>query len=179
MQFINNEPEQIEIRRSQNTLIVVGSGTILFSVWSTVRMLGLLILLRSETVSAFKDEFGPVEDLSDTAYFWTITVVIMLILAVILAIRVYVGLSAIAEGRGKKRGILYILIAVIMIIVSLWSFLTVFFTSEAPEQMGALTRDHSISTLIIDATSIIMLAQMVVSALKIRKFTDAESKVKD
>ena len=173
MQFVNNEPEQIEIRRSQNTLIVVGSGTILFSVWTTVRMLGLLILLRNETVSALKDKFGATEDISDTAYFLTITIVIMFILALLLAIRVYVGLSAIAEGRGKKRGILYILVAIVMILVSIWSFLSGFFTSEAPEQLGALTRDRSISSLIIEATSIIMLAQMVVSALKIRKFTDA------
>ena len=31
MEFVNNKPEQIKIRKSQNTLIVVGTGTVLFS----------------------------------------------------------------------------------------------------------------------------------------------------
>ena len=60
MQFINNEPKQIEIRKSQNTLIVVGSGIILFGVWSAVKMLSMLFLLRKETVEGILSITGPV-----------------------------------------------------------------------------------------------------------------------
>ena len=47
------------------------------------------------------------------------------------------------------------------------------------EQFGALARDQSISTLIIDVTSLIMLTQMVISALKIRKLTRRKRRAKD
>lgn len=44
MQFVNNEPEQIEIRKSRDTLIVVGSGTVIFGIWTLIKMLSLLII---------------------------------------------------------------------------------------------------------------------------------------
>ena len=51
MNHINNDIDHILLRRSQNTLIVVGSGTILFSVWTVVKTLGSLLLLRDELVA--------------------------------------------------------------------------------------------------------------------------------
>ena len=54
MEHIDNRPEQIAIRKAQNNLIVVGSGTILFGVWSGLKMLGSVIMLRNETVADFK-----------------------------------------------------------------------------------------------------------------------------
>ena len=96
---------------------------------------------------------------------------ISIIMAVILGVRMYVGLSAIAVGRGRRRRLLFILIAVIMIIGNIWAFISGFFATEAPEQLGVLTENHSLSAFIIDATSVLMLTQMVISAIKIRKLT--------
>ena len=69
MQFVNNGPEQIKIRESQNTLIVVGSGTVLFSIWSAARMLGLLFLLRNEIAAAVLDFTGPIEGVPESTVF--------------------------------------------------------------------------------------------------------------
>ena len=178
MQFINNETEQIEIRKSRDTLIVVGTGTVLFGIWTLVKMLSLLILFREETVEAILDITGPLEGVSDRFMFWVFTLIITIMMAVLLSVRAYVGLCAIAEGRGKKRGKLYIFLASLMVIFSAYTFCRNFFTLDAPTQFGALTRDQSISTLIIDVTSLIMLVQMIVSALKIRKLTGTERNVK-
>lgn len=179
VQFVNNEPEQIELRKSRDTLIVVGTGTVLFGIWTLVKMLSLLFLLREETVEAILNITGPIEELSDRATFWILTVFITLFMLLLLSVRTYVGLCAIAVGRGKRRGMLYIFLACLMVITGTWTFCSSFFTLEAPEQLGALTRNQSFSALIIDATSIIMLAQMVVSALKIRKLTGTERIAKD
>ena len=116
MQFINNEPEQIEIRKARNTLIVVGSGTVLFSAWTAVKILSIIILLRKEIVDAVFKLLGPVEGLPENVVFWIVILLISIIMAVILGVRMYVGLSAIAVGRGRRRRLLFILIAVIMII---------------------------------------------------------------
>ena len=176
VQFVNNEPEQKEIRKSQNTLIVVGTGTILFGIWTAVKFLGLFIMLREETVAALKDKIGTVEGLSDRFIFWTIIGVSIIVTLFALAVRTYVGLSAISEGRGKRPKNIYLVFAIIMIINAVWTFCNSFFTVQAPEQLGALTRDQSISALIIEATSIIMMTQMVVSAFKIRKLAGAKKK---
>lgn len=179
MQFVNNEPEQIEIRRSRDTLIVVGSGTVIFGIWTLVKMLSLLIVLRKETVEAILNITGPLEGLSDSFTFWAFTLLLTIMGAALLSVRTYVGLCAIAEGRGKRRGKLYIFLAALMVIIGAWSFCSGFFTLDEPEQFGALTRNQSISTLIIDATSLIMLSQMIISALKIRKLTGTERNAKD
>ena len=178
MQFINNEPKQIEIRKSQNTLIVVGSGIILFGVWSAVKMLSMLFLLRKETVEGILSITGPVEELPEAVIFWVVVGIIIIIMAVILGIRLYMGMSAIAEGRGKRRSPLYILIALFIIISDIVFLITAFFTAEASQQLGALTRNQSISTMIIDATSMIMLIEMVISALKVRKLKRKKHKTK-
>lgn len=178
MQFVNNEPDQIEIRKSQNTLIVVGTGTIIFSIWTAVKMLGLLFLLRNETVDALLKKTGPIEGLSDKSLFWMVVVINIIVIVLLSGVRVYVGLSAIAVGRGKRRGWLYILAAVVMIIGNILAFFTGFFFAVEREQLGAFASDQSLSTFIIDTTSLIMLTQMVISAVKVRKLTGTGRKAK-
>ncbi len=173
MGFINNDPEQIKIRKAQNTLIVVGTGIILFSVWTAVKMLGSLFMLRKETVSAIRmmneEETAA---LSDKAVFYSTLAAVAIITLIVVALRAYVGLSAISEGRGKRRHRFYIPLAVIMIVsgtVSFFTNLMTFFSSAEQNGMGALSPDTSFSGLIIELTSMIMLTEMVASACRIRK----------
>ena len=179
VQFVNNEPKQIEIRKSQNTLIVVGTGTIIFGIWTAIKMLGMLFMLREETVTALLAKYGPVEGISEKALFWMLVFLIALLMLLFLAVRTYVGMSAISEGRGKRPRRFYLLLAIFMIIGSIYSFCSNLLAVGAPEQLGALTRDQSISALIIELTSMIMMTQMVVSAVKIRKLRDAGKHAKD
>lgn len=172
MDFINNDPKQVAIRKYQNTLIVVGSGIILFSVWTVVKLLGSFFLLQDETVAAMREIGGAgMEEIPDSAVFYITLAVVMLIMLVVLAIRVYVGLSAISEGRGKRKSRLYLLLAVIMIISGIMSLYTSFFRVDPQSAMGALSTDNSLSGLIIELTSAIMLTEMVISAIRMRRLT--------
>ena len=104
MNFIDNDPKQVAIRKYQNTLIVVGSGIILFGVWTVVKMMGSFFLLKDETVAALRGFGGAaMDDIPDEAVFYISLVAVLVIMLVILAIRTYVGLSAISEGRGQKN----------------------------------------------------------------------------
>ena len=170
MDFINNDPKEIRKRRSQNTLIVVGTGIILFGIWTAVKLLGSFFMLKKETVAALRMIGGDgIAELSDTAVFYVALFVVMVIMLVILAVRTYVGLSAIDEGRGKKRHRFYLPVAIIMIIGGIASFFTNFFSVNENLSYGALSPDTTISGLIIELTSVIMLIEMVVSAVRIRK----------
>lgn len=170
MEFVNNKPEQIKIRKSQNTLIVVGTGTVLFSIWSAVKLLSVVFLLRQEIVEAILKQTGTVEEIPENILFWVVAVMCIIFALVIMGIRTYVGLCAVAEGQGKRRSIFYIIIAVFMILLTTLSVCMSFFITKEPDQFSALTGDQSFSAMIIDATSVIMLTQMVVSALRIRQF---------
>ena len=156
MQFVNNGQDQIQIRKDQNTLIVVGTGTIIFGLWTMAKTLGLVFILRKETVAAMKAKFEGVGEIPDNFVFWAIVVVTFIIMAVSLAVRAYVGMSAISEGRGKRKGIIYLLFAGVMIISSIIYLVSGIFTVDSPEQMGAFSRDQSISALIIEMTSMVM-----------------------
>ena len=170
MNHINNDNDHILIRRSQNNLIVVGTGTILFSVWTAIKMLGTLFLLRDETVAAarrFVD--GSDAAVSDTSIFYALLVVTIIGLLLFVGIRTYVGLSAVSEGRGRRKGKGYLILAVIMITISFLGVITIKIGTDSQESFGAFTINSSLSSFIIELTSMVMLAGMVFSAVRLRK----------
>lgn len=179
MRFVNNEPEQIEIRKCQNTLIVVGAGIILFGIWTMVKTMGMLFLLRDETIAAFRNSVADIAGVSDETIFRAMVAITLIAAAAVLAVRAYIGLSAISEGRGRKRSMIYLLLTGILIISGISSLVTDFFSMSEPEQLGAFTNDQSFSAAIIEATSLIMMTQMLVSSLKIRKLAHRKGRDRD
>ena len=162
MNHIDNDIDHILIRRSQNTLIVVGTGTILFSVWTVVKTLGTLILLKDEAVAVVRktaDENGII--ISDQHLFYIVLAVTLIALLLFLAVRTYIGLTAISEGRGLRRRIGYLILAVIINFVSVKS-------QDSIDSLAVFSNDTSLSAHIIEITSIIMLVELVFSAIRIR-----------
>ena len=180
MNHINNDAEHVLIRKSRNNLIVVGTGIVLFSIWTVIKTMGSIILLRDETVAAIRDmaDTGTYA-LSYNAVLAVIIVSGALASAVILLINLYVGASAIAEGRGKRKSIVYLLLAGLMIILTIISIGANVAHIDAVEQRGAYTRDTSLSAIIIDITSIIMLIDMITASVRIRKLTGAAKHAKE
>ena len=175
MEHIDNRPEQIAIRKAQNNLIVVGSGTILFGVWSGLKMFGSVLMLRNETVSDFKRVIDvDYTGMPDSAVFGAILVIAFVLFAIDILFRLYIGRSAIAEGRGKKKSPVYLLAAGIMIT---FSTLGIVKSLRAPDEItviGALMPRVTITSIVIELTSTIMLTEMIVSAIRIRGLRRAE-----
>ena len=169
MNHINNDVDHILIRKSQNTLIVVGSGTILFSIWTAVKMLGTLFLLRDETVAAarkYVDANGIAA--SDRLIFHVLLAGTIICLLLFVGIRTYIGLAAVSEGRGRRRRKGYLVLAVIMIIFNFLAIITIKIGLNHQESFGAFTINTSLSSFIIELTSMVMLAGMVFSAVRLR-----------
>ena len=124
-----NEPEQVKLRRDQNTLRIVGTGTIVFGVWSFVKAFGVIFSRRAQIVSEIiEDGIQNNYDFSDVPEGLIIKMVLLFVgigLAADMVARLYVGLSAIAAGRGKHKSILYIVITAIMILFSLMTLISV------------------------------------------------------
>ena len=96
--------KEVKMRRYQNLLTVSGLGVIMFGVWSVLRTILLLFFQQNAVSQAFNDESVTVRILS-------YTILAVMLLADSLS-RLFVGLSARAEGFGKKKGYAYIVFAV-------------------------------------------------------------------
>ena len=89
------EPREITLRRNQDTLVIVGTGVIIFGIWSLLKTLFALLLNIGDLYEVILKEETPEGRVA-------IFIVVTLMLMIDLAFRVSVGLSAIAVARGKK-----------------------------------------------------------------------------
>ena len=167
---INNDLDHILMRRSQNTLIVVGTGIILFSIWTVVKTLGLIFMLKDESIAIARkvaDEIGI--SISDQHLYYIVLAVMLIILLLFLAVRTYIGRAAISEGRGVRRRKGYLILAVIMIIINTAAVAANYLLPESQEFLGELSTNNSLPAFIIEVTSMIMMAEMVFAAARLRR----------
>ena len=184
-----NDPQQIKLRRNQNTLITVGTGTIAFGVWSFVKTLGMTLITRPDNISGYMSamQSGGVEitDMSETAMFWTTVVISGILLIIDVSARLFVGFSAISVGRGKRHSRWYIVIALLMILGSVISVLMILysFQLDTEDSVAALSNNSAISNntfsgVIIELTSTIMLIEMLAASVRVRKLNGQSKRCK-
>lgn len=149
--------KEVKMRRYQNLLTVSGLGVIAFALWSVLKTIMLMVMK--------KDDFGKIfDDISDDATLKTIVIVtIAVVLLVDLLIRLFVGLSARAEGFGKKKGYAYIVFAVLLAILSLVSLVLIFF------DVGEKSITELTVSVIVEATSLIVIIELLVAAFTVKK----------
>ena len=167
---INNDLDHILMRRSQNTLIVVGTGIILFSIWTVVKTLGLVFMLKDESIAIARkaaDKIGI--SISDQHLYYIVLAVMLIIMLLFLAVRTYIGRAAISEGRGVRRRKGYLILAVILIIINTVAVTANYLLPESQEYLGELSTNNSMPALIIEVTSMIMMVEMVFAAVRLRR----------
>ena len=170
---VAQQKEKMRLRRDENTLTVVGSGVILFGVWTVVKM----VLQEINRFPEFMAELGVDElgfeetglanlgldpNLLAMAVAFTVVIIVYLM---DLGLRVFVGLSARAEGRGRPQGRLYLILAGLLLVLSGLSFvlyvITYFSHSEYVVDADA--------AILVELTSFITLLQMIISAVRVRR----------
>ena len=157
----HNDELLIRLRKNQNTLVVVGIGVIAFGIWSIIK--GVLY-----TAFNLESLLGSTTELTLDRWivelvFWG---VLGIILAIDLALRLYVGLSAMSEGRGRKKHYVYIVLAILMALLSMISLVATMYSL-------AMHKSESVSdalvTIVVELTSGITLFEMAVSAVKVKR----------
>ncbi len=155
-----------ELRRNRDTLVIVGTGVITFGVWTVVKILLHYYLDHSEIIDILRENiegYDNADPFTKNIYFGIYIFVFSVILAVDLALRFYIGRSAIAEGRGIKKGRLYIVLTGIM---ALFYILALYQTAVSVNDGRELW--EWIVTMVVDSTSMITLFEMAASALKVK-----------
>lgn len=151
-----------ELRQRQINLMTLGSGVIAFGVWSVLKSF-LYIWVDSYTFD-FPDippEFIPTANAIAYAF-------LSILMLIDLALRTYIGLSARSVGMGKKKHRAYIVIAALILASSIvsWVLMLVNHTSNRMENQS--TMDYYVS-LFVELCSSAILAEMIYTALRIRK----------
>ena len=164
---------KMRLRRDENTLTVVGSGVILFGVWTVVKM----VLQEINRFPEFMAELGVDElefeetgladmgldpNLLAMAVAFTVVIIVFLM---DLALRVFVGLSARAEGRGRPQGRLYLILAGMLLVLSGLSFVSYVITYFSHSEYVV----DADAAILVELTSFITLLQMIISAVRVRR----------
>lgn len=111
---------QRELRRNLNTLRVTGVGIIALSVWSIIKTVLLIELDTDRFERLFRSLLG--DSYEKTPALFTL----FLFLTVDLLFRILVGIKARKEGKGKKGGILYLVIDAAFILAAAYNLFYAF-----------------------------------------------------
>lgn len=141
-------------RRMEIDLSTLGTGVILFGLWSFVKFSLTTLLIGVQIDEALSDSQMTVL----TIVLWVLSIVDMLI-------HLYIGLCARADSKGKRRSPFYLILAGILVSIYLLAvILEILSLIFAPS--GILT---IVISIVIDLTAVIILIEMMVYAKRTRK----------
>ena len=150
-----------ELRRKQVTLVTLGTGVILFGVWSVVKS---LLYFRTNLFADLDTQVEP----ELLPYMLATVVIVALSVLADLGIRLKIGRRARAEGMGRRQKNGYLILAALIVLVNITGdLLGVYYIVKngVPEQSGP---DYIVSVL-VDLSSTILLAELIITALRVRK----------
>ena len=152
---------QARKRRLQDTLTIAGAGVIAFSVWGIAKAT-LFFALSDE--GQVRQMFAIEESIPLMAVFILTGVVVLIDLIV----RAYVGFSARAEGRGKKKSPFYLIVAAIAALVNAFSVVTVLLGTA-----GSLSFADAVVSFVIEATAFVALVMVIYCSVRLRRLGKA------
>ena len=127
-----------------------------FGIWSLVK---ISLFLANVDENLLRWLFG-INGISLTV---TVYVLLAVIVLIDMGVRVYVGLSARAEGYGKKKGSLYLIVALAAAVVNAFTLYIIAVSTSFVNSFLVV-----VAAIAIEATSIAALVLVVVSALRLR-----------
>ena len=174
-----NDPKQIKLRKYENILAISAVDVIAFGVWTIINF-GFYILLQPcdieifippEQLAEMEAEMGPNVDILTSG---VIVGAIFFILFLDLLLRFYIGKSAYADGRARKRQrVIYVIVAIIMAVAfanGIWATVSNLFIGEPTEQSEGVEYMRGVFTsVLLDMTSLLALIELIVSAIQVRR----------
>ena len=143
-----------ETRRHKSTLIYSGAAVIVLGIWGAIKLFAL-------------NQVDPAGMQEYLAYYGSAASAVVMI-AVELLIRLYIGLSAISEGKGKKKGRAYLVVGGVYLVLDFAVYVVLAVALFEPGIIGAV-----VASFIIDATSCIAMVLVIVASCKLRKLEKA------
>nr|WP_316615269.1 hypothetical protein [uncultured Ruminococcus sp.] len=144
-------------RRLGNNLVTLGTGIIAFGLWAFIKLILTVVFLGS----AYFEDSPEERRLAVMIATWVVAVLTLLMY-------VWLGLSARAEGNGKKKKPVYLFVVgiisvygFVMILIEVFIMITKFNKIDDPFSLFI--------TIIIDVTRMIFLIELIYSSVTLRK----------
>lgn len=145
---------EAKTRQTQDNLFVLGTSVIVFGLWNLIKFAIYYFVASNEIKETVGDK-----------YYLITAIMCWVVFFFSFALRCFIGFSARAEGKGKRKNAVYLVFAGMIALV--------YFCVIAFEVAYIIIRhEHIFSmiiTLIIDATSLVFLVELIVNSIKIRK----------
>lgn len=158
MVLLREDTNLVLRRKYQSILDTCGKGTLLFAAWSVIKGL-MYIFLGDNLVRQFND-VAETESVNRTVLiaFFVFFVLIDLLL------HLSVGVMALAEAKGKKTSVIFLIIAGLLILYSLYGIYALF-GADVGEYY---TLSDRIVTTFVELTSIFNLTEIIIYSLRLR-----------
>ena len=167
--------EEAKLRKYEHALVISGVGVIAFGLWSIIKAAIYFILIPMEQLSKAKasDDLAELQalGLTDRGIGYLIAVSILFALIVDFALRLYIGRSAVYDGRRlKKKRFTYVVLA-ILVAASLASSLLqrciALGSGDAAVWADAMSSANV--SIVVDMTSLLALIEMIIAAIMVRR----------
>ena len=146
------------IRKYRYKLIYSGYAVIAFGAWSIARV----FLMKTFDASGLQDYLGVADNLPETVN--PAFAFLLAGLALDLLFRLYVGRSAVREGRGTKKKLTYVVLTILYTAVNL--------LADLGYLLGLLRGNEStalLAAVIVDVTASVAMLEIIVSSLALRR----------
>ena len=154
-----NDRESVKYRRNCNTLVVFGTGVILYGFWSIIKLAMCLIFEVEIFNKEDLEEFGPIG-------ISIVLVIVVIIMAVDVLIRLRTGLRARYEGAGKKAGKSYLFGCIWLILESAISIIIV--VPDVINMEGDFIDTYL--SVFMELTSLAMTIEVFMAGISVRKY---------
>lgn len=154
----------VTIRRLENNLVTVGTGIIMFGLWAFIKSILTALLIGMDYIDNATEE----EQLLFSIASW-----IFAVLSVLMYL--WLGLSARAEGKGKRKSPVYLFFVGMICLFSISAILYEIYTLTVQFK----TVDDPVTllvTIIIDVTRLIFLFELIYSSVMLRRIKKQKEK---
>ncbi len=134
-------------------LITTGTGLMFFGLWTFIKFFLTIVFLGVEYDDNTSDEVKLIA-----------TIITIIAVAIVSALFCYVGLSARAEGKGKKKSVVYLIVNGFILF-----FHILIIILEAAALLFGENILTIIITMIIDATAAVLMLEVMINSIKLRK----------
>ena len=150
----------VKIRRLESNLSTIGTGIIAFGFWGFLKFILSYLFLGAQSVGIDGDEYITVI----AVFVWAVAILIPLVY-------LWIGMSARAEGRGKRKSVRYLFMVGWIIFVSTIAILMELYSLSKLKDWFEI-----IVTLIIDLTRYVFLIELMVYSISLRKLRKEQSR---
>ena len=159
-----------KLRKRENLLVDAGKGVILFAVWSVAKVnlyLGMSSFILEELHKAALES-----GVSEKTLIVLMGSLLAVILLWMLGSRLYIGLNAIAEGKGKKKGWAYLVLTAVLLLTDMQTFWQV---NLASILFGGLKNAFSMSvSFVLELVSLYILLELLICGIRVKRLRKME-----